>query len=39
MLYVEKVEILGKKFGIVERIVREWWIKLDLLKLVFNFLI
>lgn len=33
MKHVEKMEILSKKFNISERTVRDWWQKLDLVKL------
>lgn len=36
MLHVEKMEILGKKFGIAERTVRDWWKRLGLSKLSSN---
>lgn len=36
MLHAEKMEILGKKFGIAERTVRDWWKRLDLSKLSSN---
>lgn len=33
MLHKEKTDILSAKFGIAERTVRDWWGKLDLVKL------
>jgi len=33
MLHKEKTDILSKKFGIGERTVRDWWQRLDLIKL------
>ncbi len=36
MLHSEKMEILSKKFNVVERTIRSWWQKLDLNKLANN---